>query len=86
MKWFIIARNFQPLRRDLNMHGWKNREKITEFIRVFNCIIKIVKAVIRKEKNPCWLKFYERYGLKKSIQELVYKVIETSMFGELSGL
>lgn len=45
----------------------KNRENITEFIRVFNCIIKIVKAVIRKEKNPCWLKFYERYGLKKSI-------------------
>lgn len=49
-------------------------KKITEFnYRVLNCVVKIVKAVIRKEESPCWLKFYERGYPEKSIQELVYK-------------
>lgn len=58
-------------------------KKITEFTSELNCVVKIVKAMIRRETNPCSLKFYEKGGPEKSIQELVQRVIATNMFGEL---
>lgn len=44
------------------------REEITDFIRVLNCVVKIVKAVIIKEKNPVGLNSMKEVTLRKAFR------------------
>lgn len=82
MKWLII--NFKELSTFVErLKHAQMKQKNYKFYQSIKSCCKDSRSSDQKGKESCWLKFYERGGPEKSIQELVYRVIATDTFGEL---